>query len=126
MNTKQTSGESLAKAAQCYIETHSKDKFSLSEMAGALFVNGSYLLRIFRRYTGTTPLAYHHRVRCGKAKELLLRTDTSISEIGEAVGFTTPSHFSHIFRETEGCTPSEYRARHKRDPQEEAERWTDL
>ena len=111
---KKTSGESLAKAAQNYIETHSKEKFSLDEMAGALYVNGSYLLRTFKRYMCMTPLYYHHAVRCGKAKELLLQTDRSISEVGEMVGFVSSSHFSHIFRKTEGCTPSEYRMLHRR------------
>ena len=117
----QTSGESLAKAAQKYIETHSKEKFSLDEMAGALYVNGSYLLRTFKRYTDMTPLYYHHFIRCSKAKELLLQTEKSISEVGEMVGFVSSSHFSHIFRKTEGCTPSEYRTLHKREDHEEAE-----
>lgn len=121
LRKKQPSGESLAKAAQEYIEIHSKDKFSLDEMAGALYVNGSYLLRTFKRYMNMTPLYYHHAVRCSKAKELLLQTDMSISEIGETVGFVSSAHFSHIFRKTEGCTPSEYRMLHKREDHEEAE-----
>ena len=113
MMKKQSSGESLAQAAQNYIETHSRERFSLEKMAGALYVNGSYLLRTFKRYTNMTPLSYHHLIRCGKAKELLLQTDQSISEIGEAVGFVSSSHFTHVFRKMEGCTPSEYRMRHQ-------------
>ena len=110
---KLTGGEALAKAAQNYIETHSKEKFSLDEMAAALYVNGSYLLRTFKSYMHMTPLYYHHSVRCTKAKELLLQTNRSISEIGEMVGFVSSSHFSHIFRKTEGCTPREYRMMHQ-------------
>ena len=117
----QSSGESLAKAAQNYIEGHSKDKFSLDEIAGALYVNGSYLLRTFKRYTNMTPLCYHHLVRCRKAKELLLQTDRNISEIGEMVGFVSSSHFSHIFRKTEGCTPGEYRMLCKRENHKETD-----
>ena len=58
-------------------------------------------------------------VRCGKAKELLVHTDRSISEVGETVGFVSSSHFSHVFRKTEGCTPSEYRILHQRDDRED-------
>ena len=112
---KQTSGTTLAKAAQCYIETHYQQNFSLEQMANVLFVSGCYLMRAFKQYTGTTPLNYHHMVRCKKAKELLLRTDLSISKIGETVGFVSSSHFSHIFRKTEGCAPSEYRLSHKNE-----------
>lgn len=109
MRNAQYGGKDLSQAAQDYIEAHSAERFSLQEMAGTLFVNGSYLLRLFKRHTGMTPLSYHHQVRCRNAKELLVQTNLSISEIGEAVGFVSSSHFSHIFRKTEGCTPSEYR-----------------
>ena len=113
LKEKYTSGKKLSEAAQQYIEAHSTEKFSLKEMADALFVNGSYLLRTFRLYTDMTPLYYHHLVRCSKAKDLLINTDMSITETGEAVGFVSSSHFTHIFRKMEGCTPSEYRRMHK-------------
>ncbi len=116
--TKRTSGETLAKAVQSYIETHSKEGFSLEQLASALYINGSYLMRSFKKYTGMTPLTYHHVVRCEKAKELLLQTGKSISDIGEMVGFVSSSHFSHVFRKTEGCTPSEYRTMNKAASQE--------
>ena len=104
------SGEALARAAMAYIEAHSAEKFSLRAMAGALFVNGSYLLRTFKRYAGCTPLVYHHRMRCAVAKELLAGSDKSISEIGEIAGFVSSSHFAHVFGKMEGRTPTEYRA----------------
>ena len=118
MKGNQFGGKDLSEAAREYIETHSAEKFSLKEMAGALFVNGSYLLRTFKRHTGMTPLSYHHQIRCQKAKVFLAETDQSISEIGEAVGFVSSSHFSHIFRKTVGCSPSEYRVRIKSAGQE--------
>ena len=112
MKEKQNSGKILSEAAQAYMEAHSGEKFSLEEMANALYVNGSYLLRTFKRYTGMTPLSYHHQVRCAKAKALLAQTDLTVSQVGEAAGFVSSSHFSHIFRKTVGCTPSEYRMLH--------------
>ena len=103
------------------MEAHSEEKFSLEKMAKALYVNGSYLLRTFKRYTGMTPLNYHHRLRCAKAKALLAQTDLSVSQVGEAAGFVSSSHFSHIFRKTEGCTPSEYRKQHIPDDEERSD-----
>lgn len=121
MKEKQASGKALCEAAQTYIETHSAEKFSLDKMSKALFVNGSYLLRTFKRHTGITPLCYHHRIRCAKAKSLLAETSLSVSRVGESVGFVSPPHFSHIFRKTEGCTPSEYRKQHKADDAERSD-----
>ena len=113
MQTKQDGGAALSAAAQAYMEAHSVEKFSLERMAKALFVNGSYLTRAFKRHTGMTPLAYHHRVRCAKAKDLLTRSELSVSQVGEAVGYVSSSHFSHIFRKLEGCSPSEFKKSHK-------------
>ncbi len=108
-NRKPSSRDVLVQSAVVYIETHSAEHFSLQKMAGELFVNGSYLLRAFKRGTGCTPLAYHHRVRCEKAKAMLEHSEQTISEVGEAAGFVSSSHFSHIFKKTVGCTPTEYR-----------------
>lgn len=105
----QDTGDPLVQKAKEYIEIHSAEKFSLQTMSGALFVNGSYLLRRFKATTGQTLLVYHNTVRCEKAKALLSRRDMSISAVGEAVGFVSSAHFSHIFKKVTGVTPSQYR-----------------
>lgn len=112
------SGEALTNAAKQYIEAHSAEKFSLQAVAEALFVNGSYLLRVFKAHTGQTLLGYHNFVRCENAKALLERTDLSVSQAGEAAGFVSSSHFSHIFRKLTGMSPTEYRQSRmtKQDP----------
>lgn len=111
-------GGDLIEAAKAYMDAHSAEKFSLEKMAGALYVNGSYLVRAFKRCTGRTPLEYHHLMRCEKAKDMLRGSDLTISEVGEAAGFVSSSHFSHIFRQIVGCTPSAYRELCRMDGQE--------
>ena len=103
------SGQTLAGAAKDYVEAHSDEKFSLQAVADALFVNGSYLLRVFKANTGHTLLWYHNHIRCERAKELLCLRDRSISQVGEQVGFVSSAHFSHVFRKMTGLTPTEYR-----------------
>ncbi len=107
------SGRALAEAAEAYIEAHSAEKFSLQAMSDALFVNGSYLLRVFKARTGHTLLWYHNHVRCEKAKAMLADSERSISQVGEEVGFVSSAHFSHVFRKMAGCTPTEYRVAHR-------------
>ena len=101
----------LASAAEAYIDAHYTEKFSLLRIAGSLYVNGSYLLRVYRAETGRTLLWYHNHVRCERAKALLSAGRDEISSVGEKVGFVSSSHFSHVFRKMTGCTPSEYRKR---------------
>lgn len=112
---RKSAGERLTQAAKAYIETHSAEKFSLQAVAGALFVNGSYLLRTFKACTGCTLLWYHNYVRCEKAKKLLTDGDKTVSQAGEETGFVSSSHFSHIFKKMTGLTPSEYRQAHRVD-----------
>ena len=104
------SGQQLVQAAKEYISLHSSEKFSLQALADALYVNKSYLLRLFKARTGDTLLSYHNRVRCEQAKQMLSDTELSISEVGGAVGFVTSSHFTHVFKKIVGITPTEYRA----------------
>ena len=102
-------GQVLTRLAREYVRAHSEEKFSLQDIADALFVNGSYLLRVFKVNTGHTLLWYHNHIRCEKAKALLAGTDHSISRVGEEVGFVSSAHFSHVFRKMTGITPTEYR-----------------
>ena len=103
-------GKRLTLQAAQYIREHSEQKFSLSEIAGALFVNSNYLARVFKRETSHTLLWYHNAVRCENAKKLLKETPLSVAEIGSAVGYISPAHFSHQFKKTTGVSPSGWRA----------------
>ena len=105
-------GAQLIQAAKAYITAHSREKFSLEAVADALYVNKCYLLRQFRARTGGTLLGYHNQVRCEQAKQMLAEPALSISEVGEAVGFVSSSHFTHVFKKTVGVTPTAYRDVH--------------
>lgn len=107
--TRTTAGKRLAQQAGYYIREHSEQKFSLSGIASALYVNGNYLARVFKRETGRTLLWYHNAIRCEKAKQLLDETDLSVSEVGSAVGYVSSAHFSHLFKKMTGIAPSDWR-----------------
>ena len=50
------------------------------------------------------------QVRYGMARELLTITELSISEIADALAYSSHSHFTGAFRRWSGATPSEWRA----------------
>ena len=110
VNEKQTTaGKSLAGQAAHYIREHSEQKFSLSAIAGMLYVNSNYLARVFKHETGHTLLWYHNAIRCENAKKLLSETNLSVAEIGSAVGYISAAHFSHQFKKITGISPSGWR-----------------
>ena len=45
------------------------------------------------------------------ARELLLSTTLTVTEIGQRVGIADPYHFSKLFRRHTGTSPREFRAR---------------
>ena len=108
-SSRTTAGKRLARQAAYFIREHSEQKFSLSGIAGALFVNGNYLARVFRRETGRTLLWYHNAIRCEKAMQLLAETELSVSEVAASVGYISSAHFSHLFKKMTGVAPSDWR-----------------
>jgi AraC family transcriptional regulator len=67
--------------------------------------------RLFKKTTGFSPSQYFIRMRMAKARRLLRESTKSIIEIGLDVGYSSPSHFSQIFRREIGVTPTGYRGR---------------
>ena len=48
-----------------------------------------------------------------RAKELLDNSQMPITSIGYEAGFKDPSYFARAFKQSCGCTPSEYRQAHR-------------
>ena len=84
----------------------------LQELANLVCMSAESFSRFFHHRTGRTPNRYIIDYRLGIAARLLLTTKLSVSEIGFSCGFNTLSHFNRLFRESKGCTPSEFRERY--------------
>jgi len=100
------------KIAISYIKAHFNQKLTLEDIAYQAGFSKYYFLRMFKSVTGYTPIAYINKIRCENAKNLLLSGEANINEIGEKVGFDNFSYFSKKFKESEGCTPSEFIKKH--------------
>ena len=94
-----------------YITAHYTHDVSLKDMAGLVCMSEDSFSRFFKNKTGRTPNRYLIDYRLGIAARLLLDTQLSVAEIGYSCGFNTLSHFNRLFRESKGCTPSEFRER---------------
>ena len=70
----------------------------------------SRLCYLFKKHTGKTLNEYMLGLKLLHAKEQLRFTGLTTLEISGEIGFSSLSHFNHIFKKTFGMTPSEYRA----------------
>ena len=95
--------------AEQYIQENYIHHITLNDLSRVASSNKTTLTQMFKEAYGTTPLQYIIQVRLQKAKELLVSTNTSVSEISECVGFQSVHYFSRFFKEKEGYSPLEYR-----------------
>lgn len=94
-----------------YAAAHCSQSLSLETLAQMAGVNRTAFCRIHRVLTGTTPHRLMSRARIEQAKELVGRTDVSLTEISQRIGFADPPSFFRAFRHHCGITPLAYRKR---------------
>lgn len=100
----------LLQRVRQFIEKNiSNSDASVGDMAAAAAVSRSGLQRKLKQTMGITPLDLLREARIKHACQLLSQTDKNISEVAYACGFTDPKYFSRCFRQSTGCTPSEYK-----------------
>ena len=99
--------------AKSYIQEHLVEPMSLEDVASAVNVSPFHFCKLFKRATGLTFTEFVNHARVEKAKRLLLRPDTRITEVAYDVGFQSLSHFNRSFRKIADESPSEFRSRMK-------------
>lgn len=91
------------------IENDLSEDLPLKVLANAAGLSEYHFLRMFKQSTGYTPHQYVISQRIERARELLQKTDLTVTEIAYLLGFSTPAHFTHHFRRKTGFTPTEIR-----------------
>ncbi|MOA61756.1 DNA-binding transcriptional activator FeaR [compost metagenome] len=59
---------------------------------------------------GTTAQEYIHQKVIDLAKERIFDHEKTISEIAYELGFNYPQHFTRLFKQKVGISPTEYRS----------------
>ncbi|GEB34071.1 hypothetical protein BPA01_36510 [Brevibacillus parabrevis] len=101
-----------------YIHRHLDEPLPLSRLASHVAYSQYHFARIFKERIGLSPLYYVSSMRLQKAKDLLLRTNMSVRDIGLEIGQQSLGTFSTRFTEKVGISPSEFReSAHRADDQ---------
>ena len=83
---------------------------TVSYFADALHLSANYFGDLLKKETGKTALEYIHLKILELAKERVLDTSKSISEIAAELGFKYPQHFTRLFKQRVGYTPNEHKS----------------
>jgi len=82
---------------------------SVSACAKAMGYSADYLSDLLRKETGKNTREHIHHCLIENAKNRLLGSAATVSEIAFALGFEHPQHFSKLFKSKTGVSPGAYR-----------------
>lgn len=85
----------------------SNESFGVTELADAMNMSRSNLLRKIKKASGLSVSQLISQVRLQKAMELLRKGAYNVSEVAVQVGFSSTSYFIKCFREQYGYPPGE-------------------
>ena len=95
---------------QEYVKKNIGRRIKISEMAKRLNMSHEHFTRFFKRITGLAPVEYLTNIRIERAKEMLKEDyKSNIAQIAFKCGFSTPKHFSKIFKRKTGINPSQFK-----------------
>src|SRR5690606_17353997 len=91
------------------------EDISLDELAAEARLSPFHFARMFKQSVGVPPRVYLTRLRVERACELLERTNLSITEIAQEVGYSSNQVLARVFFKHTHMSPTDYR-RAVRDP----------
>lgn len=91
------------------IEEKYMERLTLDDVASRLYLNRYYVSHLFSRATGLSLSDYILMRRMREARQLLVYSSYSITEVALAVGYSNSNHFSKCFKQETGYTPRDYR-----------------
>lgn len=97
-----------------YIESSYMHDLTLDILAEYSHLNKYYMVHIFTKHCGCSPIQYLCQMRIRASKELLVNTNYSIAEVAQSSGFSSQSYFAQCFQKNCGMTASAYRKSHKK------------
>ncbi len=83
--------------------------FSQQLVADEFGISIAYLSRQFKKYFGINMSEYVSQLKINRAKELLIKTDYTIKQIADILGYADTSNFISRFSRIVNTTPGQYR-----------------
>lgn len=92
-----------------FMRQNCTQEIDLDALARRYGFSARNLRRVFREATATTPHDYLVKPRLCRAIRALRSSDTSITDVALASGFSDGNYFAYSFRKLTGMSPSRYR-----------------
>ena len=97
------------RAAIGLFDAHIEDPLRIPDVAAAVDMSERNFERLFKRETGQSPLRYYRLMRLAKARQRVLYSADTLSEIAAAVGYLRSGPMARHYEEAFGVTPQSER-----------------
>ncbi len=91
-----------------YINDNLCKPLTLESIAANFHLNKDYLARLFKEHTQAT-IGHYISVQRASLAQNMLSSGHTVSEVQEALGFTSYAYFFKFFKKMTGISPSQYR-----------------
>lgn len=108
-----TSTHALMTEILTHIDKNLVNEIDFNELAAQNNFSPNYFRKLFKDFTGLSPVEYINRLRIIKAYTYLQNTDLCMSDIAANVGIYDANYFSRLFKQYMGCSPRKYVSRLK-------------
>lgn len=98
-----------------YIHNHMRERLTLKDISGQLYVSKSNLSSQFHTLMGMGFKKYVDTLKISESIKMLLTTNQTIIQISNELGFSNASTYSKQFKNYLSVTPNEYRSMKKYD-----------
>ena len=92
-----------------YVLEHYPEELKATDMAALCNMSSSYFSRTFNQQMGMNFNEYVNYIRIMEAEKLLVSTLMNITEIANAIGFSTTSYFIKLFKNYKNISPKQFR-----------------
>ena len=96
-----------------YICAHISEPIRTADIAAYCGKSRGGLTTEFKKQTGMNLSEFIQRKKIQEADALLLKTNQNLSQISMLLGFSSQSHFTRVFKEVHGMTPTDFRKSQK-------------
>ena len=101
--------------ARTILDENFDKNITIPQLARQSGINEAKLKEGFRELFGNSIHTYLLQLRLEKAKQLLLTTNLTITNITYHIGYSHVTHFTSMFKKETGITPGAWRKKYKKD-----------
>ena len=92
-----------------YMEENALSDIPIEELAQRCRVSSGCFRKLFKEYSGKSPLQYRLDLKINMAKKMLENGDMTLEDIAYALNLESGAYFCKLFKKRTGQTPGEYR-----------------